>query len=249
METSRRLHEVIIGKTVVVLVVVVVDLVVPVGIEGDLGLSSLALLVALVSRTLLAHLLVASGGEGASNLLDFGTGELLDKPAGEILSPEGVLGLLRLRSKEGNENVAQPGELVLGGGLEQGHGRQVDRVGGVFAVGNDDSLGGTAVAVQVDVADQIGGVLQIGLLLGAAQAITALGLSLVRVVVVAVLSLLPPLLTMLFYPLRLGLFIRGRGSLGLGLSLGGLLRLLALYLRVLGCIPRVKNLLLAKRVH
>jgi hypothetical protein len=87
-------------------------------------------------------------------------------------------------------------------------------------------------------------VLQIGLLLCAAQAITALGLGLVGVEVVAVLVLSPPLLTVLFYPLRLGLLVRGRGSLGLGLSLGSLLRLLALYLRVLGGIPRVKDLLL-----
>lgn len=158
------------------------------------------------------------------------------------------MGLLRLHGKQRNENVAQAVELILGGGLEQGHGRQIDRVGGVFGVGNNDGLGGTTVAVQINVADQIGSVLQVGLLLGAAQALTALSLSLVGVEVIRVIGFLPPLLTVLFYPLGLGLFVGSSGSLLRGLGLGGLLRLLALYFGVLGGVPGVKDLSFQKYV-
>lgn len=247
-ETNRPLHEVIISKTVVVFVVVVIDLVVAVGVQGDLGLSGLSLLVALVSGTLFAHLLVASGGESAGNLLDIGTGEFLDELANEILGPEGVVRLFRLHGKQRNENFAQAVELILGGGLEQGHGGQIDGVGRVLRVGNNDGLGGTTVAVQVDVADQIGGVRQVGLLLGAAQAFTALSLSLIGVEVIGVLSFLPALLAVLFYPLGLGLLVGSGGSLPRGFGFGGLLGLLTLYFGVLGGVPGVKDLLFPKFV-
>lgn len=91
--------------------------------------------------------------------------------------------------------------------------------------------------------------LKVGVLLRPAQALAALGLSLVGVKVRVLLSLSPPLVTMLFYPLRLGLFVRGRGSLGFGLSLRRLCRLLALYLRILGRVPGVKDLSLQKMMR
>lgn len=56
----RPLHEVIITKTLLITIGSVIDLVIPVRIERDLGLSSLGLLVALIRRTLLTHLLIAS---------------------------------------------------------------------------------------------------------------------------------------------------------------------------------------------
>jgi len=86
-------------------------------------------------------------------------------------------------------------------------------------------------------------VLQIGILLGATQAFTALGFGLVGVEVVAVFRFLPPLLTELFYPLSFGLFVGGCGGLGFGFGLGGFLCFFALYFRVFGCVPRVKDLL------
>jgi len=120
IDQDRRLHEIIITQTII-LIVVVIDLVLPGSIERDLGLSSLGLLVTLISRSLLTHFLIARGSQGASNLLHLGTGELLHQSAGEILRPESVLRLLALWSEQGNENIAQAVELVLSGGLEKGH--------------------------------------------------------------------------------------------------------------------------------
>jgi hypothetical protein len=36
-----------------------------------------------------------------------------------------------VRGEERHKDLAQTGELVLGGGLEQGHGGQIDGLGGV----------------------------------------------------------------------------------------------------------------------
>jgi hypothetical protein len=84
---------------------------------------------------------------------------------------------------------------------------------------------------------------QVGLLLGTAQAFTALSLGLVGVEVIGVLSFLPALLAVLFYPLSLGLLVGSGGSLPRGLGFLGLLGLLALYFGVLGGVPGVKDLL------
>jgi hypothetical protein len=153
------------------------------------------------------------------------------------------VGLLGLRGEQGDKDVGQAGELVLGGGLEQGHRGEIDGVGRVGAVGDDDGLGGTTVAVHVDVGEKVRSVLEVGVLLGAAQAITALGLGLVLVEVAAFLSLASALVAVFLYPLSLGLLVGGGSGLGLGQSLFGLLCLFALDLGILGGVPGVEDLL------
>lgn len=238
----RGLHEVIIAETVIITIGSVIDLVITVGNKGDLSLSSLGLLVTLVSSTLLTHLLVASSSQSTSNLLDILARQLLDKLASKVLRPESVVGLLRLRGEQGDEDVGQTGELVLGGRLEERHRGEIDGVGRVGTVGDDNGLGGTAVAVHVDVCEKIRSVLEVGVLLGAAQAITALGLGLVLVEIGLFLGLAPALVAVLLYPLGLGLLVGGSGGLGLCEGLFGLLGLLALYFGVFSRVPGVEDL-------
>jgi hypothetical protein len=85
-------------------------------------------------------------------------------------------------------------------------------------------------------------VLEVGVLLGAAQAFTAFGLGFVLVEVAAFLRLASALVAVFLYPLCLGLLVGGGGGLGLGQSLFGLLCLFALNLRVFGGVPGVEDL-------
>ena len=78
--------------------------------------------------------------------------------------------------------------------------------------------------------------LQVGVLLGAAQALTALGLGLL-LVVVALSELAGPLGLDLGDALSLGLLVGGGLGVGLGLGFGGLLGLLSLDLGILGGVP------------
>ena len=228
-------HKVIITKTVVV-ILAGVRLSITAGIQRDLGLRRLRLLVAFVRSTLLTHLFVASGCESTGNLLDFSTRELLHKLASEVLRPERVLGLLRVRSEQRHEDFGDAVELVLCGGLEERHGGQIDRVGGVLGISNDNSLGGTLVALEIDGAEQILGVGKIGFLFGLAQTSTALSL-VFAFGLAEVLALKTVLLAVLFYPLSFGLLVgQGLGLSG-GFGFGGLLGLLALDLGVFTGIP------------
>lgn len=132
METGRpysHSHKVIIPKIITTLVVGVIDLAVAAGVQRDLGLCRLGLLIALVRSTLLAHLLVGSSSESTSNLLDLSTRQVLHKLTGEVLRPERVVGLLGVQGEERHEGITQTGELVLGDGLEQRHGGQIDGLG------------------------------------------------------------------------------------------------------------------------
>lgn len=134
METGRpysHSHKVIIPKIIITLVVGVIDMGVAASIQRDLGLRRLGLLIALVSSTLLTHLLIGSSSESTSNLLDLSTGQLLHKLAGEVLRPERVVSLLGVRGEERHKGLGQAGELVLGDGLEQWHGGQIDGLCGV----------------------------------------------------------------------------------------------------------------------
>lgn len=85
--------------------------------------------------------------------------------------------------------------------------------------------------------------LKVRVLLRPAQTLAALSLGLIRVKVVRLLCLPPALLAVLLYPLSLALLVGCGGCLGLGLGFRSLLRLFALYLRVLRCVPRVQDLL------
>lgn len=228
-------HKVIITETIII-VLAGIRLGVTASVQGDLSLSRLGLLVALVRSTLLAHLLVASSGEGTGDLLDLGTGQLLHKLAGEVLGPERVLGLLGVRGQQRHQNLGEAVELVLGGGLEEGHGGEVDGVCGVLGIGDDNGLGGALVALDIDTAEEILGVSKIGFLLGLAQAGAAIGL-VFAVGLAEVLLLETVLLAVFFYTLGLGLLV-GKGlGLSSGFGIGGLLGLLALDFGVLGGIP------------
>lgn len=146
------------------------------------------------------------------------------------------MGLLRVRGEQGHKDLGEAVELVLCGGLEERHGGQIDGVGGVLGIGNDNGLGGTLVALDVDTAEQILGVSKIGLLFGLAQ--TGATLSLVLAFGLAkVLALETVLLAVFLYPLSLGLLIGEGLGLSGGLSLGSLLGLLALDLGVFAGIP------------
>jgi hypothetical protein len=142
---------------------------------------------------------------------------------------------LGVRGEERQKNLGQTGELVLGDGIEQRHGGQVNGIGGIACIGNNDSLGGALVALEVDLAEQIRGVGEISLLLGLAQTGTTVGLILA---IGCIGSLkLSALLPEFLYPLGLRLLVGGGEGLGFGLSFGGLLDLLALYLGVFGGVP------------
>lgn len=84
--------------------------------------------------------------------------------------------------------------------------------------------------------------LKVGLLLGAAKSLTALCLRLVVALFVALGGNTGTLSDVLGDALGLGLLSSGSSGGGLCLSSGSLGRLLTLYLRVLGSIPRVKYL-------
>jgi hypothetical protein len=128
------------------------------------------------------------------------------------------------------------GELVLGGGLEQRHGGQVDGLGRVGLVADDDGLGGTLVALGVDGAEEVLGVGEIGVLLGPAQTSAAFRVILAARLIIGA-GLLSSLLPVFLYPLGLGLLVCCGGGLGLGCGFFGLLGLLALYLGVFSGIP------------
>ena len=80
--------------------------------------------------------------------------------------------------------------------------------------------------------------LQISLLLGAAQALAALGFGLVLVALILIGKLAGPLGLVLGDTLRLRLLVGGGLGVRLSFGLRGLLGLLALSLGVLGGVPR-----------
>lgn len=222
-------------------------MVIPVRNKRDLSLSSLALLVTLISSALFALLLVTSRSKRTGHLLDLRTGQLLNESAGEFLRPERVLRLLGVGGDQRDQGIGQTGELVLSRRLEEGHRGEINGVGRVGRVSDDDSLGSTAVAVHVDVREEIGRVLEVRVLLLSAHTFAALSLGLIRIEVAGVGFVETALLAVLFYPLGLGLFVGESSGLFRGLGFLGLLGLLALYLGVFGGVPRVENLLIRKR--
>lgn len=213
--------------------------------ERGLCLGSLALLATLFGSLLLLKLLVAESSQGASNLLDLVALEVLGELLGELLEEEGVVRLGRELADHGAKSSAEGLKLGLGGRVEQGQGRDVDGVVGVLGVDLDNGAlaDDLAVVADADAGKQVLSVLEIGLLLLATEALAALGLGLL--LHVRILRQLAGALGLtLGDALRLGLLVGGGFGLSLGLGLGGLLRLLALYLGVLGGIPRVKNVTL-----
>lgn len=89
--------------------------------------------------------------------------------------------LLRAGRDDGCEGVAEGLELGLGRGVEEREIRNVDGVVGVLGVDDDggSDSGGLAVVADANVAEEVLGVLQVGILLGATQAFAALSRSLV----------------------------------------------------------------------
>jgi len=208
--------------------------------ERGLRLGSLGLLAALLSSLLLLQLLVAERRQGAGNLLDLVTGEILGQLLGELLQEEGVVGLLGVGSKNRDESVAQSLKLGLGLGVEHGEGREVDGVVGVLGIDHHGASGGENLAAVADAngTEKILGVLEIGLLLGAAKALALLGLGLVVVArLISFLELAGTLGHALSDALGLGLLVGSSLGLSLSLGLSSLLSLLALNLGVLGGVP------------
>ena len=213
--------------------------------ERGLGLGSLTLLAALLGSLLLLELLVAESRQGAGNLLDLVALEVLGELLGELLEEEGVVRLGREPLDHGAEGGAEGLELGLGGGVEQGQGRDVDGVVGVLGVDlHNGALGDDlAVVADADAGEQVLGVLKVRLLLLAAEALAALGLGLL--LKVRILGQVAGALGLaLGDALGLGFLVSGGFGLSLGLGLGSLLRLLALYLGVLGGVPGVENVAL-----
>lgn len=212
--------------------------------QGRLGLGSLGLLAALVGSLLLPHLLVAQGSDSTGELLDLLAGHLFGKGLGEVLEEEAVLGALGVGRKDGTQNCAEVVELSLGLGLEKGQLGNVDSVGRVAGVDDDSSSSGLGPAgADSDVSKHVGGVGEIGLLLGASKSLTLLGLGLLdHLNVGGVGLLLGSVGLVLSNTLALGLLCGGGGFSSLGLGLGSLALLLALYLGVFGGIPRIEDL-------
>jgi len=205
-------------------------------IERDLSLSRFSLLISLIRSTLLTHLLIAGSSKSTSNLLDLSTGQFLHKLTSEILGPERVLRLLRVRSKQRHKNLRQATELILSGRLEKRHGRQIDGVGGILGVRNDNSLGRTLVRLNIDRAEQVLSVSEISILLCLAQTGTTLRL-IFALGFAKVFPLETVLLPVLFYALGLGLLVCGSLGFSSGFGFGGLFGLLALNFGVFAGIP------------
>lgn len=219
--------------------------------EGNLGLGGLGLLAALRGRLFFPHLLAAEGSKATGEFPDLLAGHFLGEGLGELLEEEGVMGLLDVGRDDGRNGGAEHVELGLGGGREDGELGNIDRLGGVLGVyGDGGSLGlGTSGAqpsiAKAVVSKHVGGVCQVGILLGATETLTALG----RGLVVDNLglghgeSLLAGTIGLVTSNARaLGLLIgKGLGG-GLGLSFFGLLSLFALYFGVFGGIPGVEDL-------
>jgi hypothetical protein len=148
--------------------------------------------------------------------------------------------LPRVGGQQRHERVAHALELQLGLRVEEGQGGEIHRRARVLGVEDDSLRGGlrAAVIADADAAEQVLGVLEIGLLLGAAQALAARALVLLVGRGVAVL-LQQQLLggDALGDALRLVLLVRGSLGVSLGLLRGGGGGLLALDLGVLGGVP------------
>lgn len=128
---------------------------VAVGIQSGFCLGSFRLLCTFVGVLLLTHFLVADGGESTGDFFDVRTRHILHKLLREILYPESVMRLLRMRCEQGNERCGDFGELVFGGGLEDGHGGQVNRLGGIRIIAHDNRLGCSATPVQINIPEEI----------------------------------------------------------------------------------------------
>lgn len=236
-------HKIIIIQPITT--VIRIYYIVPRGNQRNFGFGSFSLLGSLVGCALLPHLFVAHGGQSTGNLLDFGARKFLDELLGEILSPQREVRFLRVSREQRNEGGGELGELVLSGGLEERHRREVDRLCRIRRITHNHGPGGSAVSVEVDVTEEILRVLEIRVLLRFAQARSSLRLVLVVFTVFAVFAGLgpsPPLFLVLFYPLRLAFLIRRCLGLRFGFGRRGLGCLFPLYLGVFGGVPGIKNL-------
>ena len=103
--------------------------------------------------------------------------------------------------------------------------------------------GPLAPAADSQIAEQVFSVVQVGVLLGLAQARAPLGFVFLAGLVVCVLLSAPQVLqAMLFYSLRLGLVVGFGLCLSGGLCFGSLLLLFALDFGVFGRVPGVEDL-------
>lgn len=148
---------------------------------GDLGLCRLGLLVAAEGSLLLLHLLVAEGSERAGNLLDLVTRKLLGQLLGEFLQEERVVSLLGRARDNGSQGIAEVRELRFGRRVEEGQVGNVHGVVGIVGINNDGRTdsGSLAAVADTNVTEEVLRVGEIGILLGAAEALTALGRSLI----------------------------------------------------------------------
>lgn len=158
--------------------------------NARLRLGRLALLPPFIRRLLLLQLLIPYGRQRARYLLDIPARQLLDELLREILSPHGILRLLRLGCQQRDQRVGQLCELRLGPRLEEGDGGEVYRFGRVGFVADDDGgfRNGGAGAVQVDVADEVLSVGEVCVLLCAPETCAHGGLVFVIIIVVVVFA-------------------------------------------------------------
>ncbi len=150
--------------------------------------------------------------------------------------------LLGVAGDDGAEHGAQLLELEFGGRPEERQGGEVDSLGRVARVDGHGAAGrgGLAVVADADAAEQVLGVAEVRLLLGAAEALALLALGLVLAFLVVGFGLGAGALGQAVGDaLGLGLLVGGGFGVGLGLGLGGLLCLFALDLGVFGGVPRV----------
>lgn len=156
------------------------------------------------------------------------------------------MGLLVVAGDNGGDGGAQLLKLLLGLRIEQRQRGKVDSDGRVLGVDDDGGADGGSLtaAVGAYLTEEIRGVMEVGLLLGAAESFAALSLGLLFVagLFLARGAATGTLGLVLGDALGLGLLVgEGLGG-GLCLGLGGLALLLALLLGILGGIPRVENL-------
>jgi hypothetical protein len=212
---------------------------IPRSIKRSLRLRRLALLPPLLRSLLILHLLIAQRSQTRRNLLDLLAGQILRDLLDELLQEQRVLPLLRVCRNQRLERLAQLGELVFCGGLEERERGEVDGVARGGLVGYGDVFRGLGFGVDGELAEELFGLGTgaVDFLLAKAGAALGFGFLLVGLVVVLQLSPAEGCLSVLLDPLRLGLVVCFSLSFCLGLGLVGLLGLFALDFRVFGGVP------------